>query len=113
MKLYRNLLPAVVLLFAGVTAPLGCGGDKQHRSGERTAEIPMTMADLPPVVRTTLEKESAGGKVMEIEKENKAGQTIYSADVLLQGKTWDIAIAENGKLISKELEGADEKKPEK
>ena len=68
------------------------------------AEQPVAMSDLPPAVRATLDKESAGGKVTEIEKEKKDGKTIYSADAMIDGKAWDIAIAEDGKLISKELE---------
>ena len=103
MKLYRTLLPAFVLVFAGLTVPFGCCcGDKEHRAGDRAHEIPVTMADLPPAARATLEKESAGGKVVEIEKEMKSGETVYSADVVIEGKTWDIVVAEDGKLISKE-----------
>src|SRR5687767_12636062 len=105
MKLYRNLLPAFVIVFAGLTVPFGCcAGGKQHRSDERTNEIPVTMADLPPPARATLERESSGGKVVSIEREMEAGQTVFSADVLLQGKTWDIVVAEDGELISKELD---------
>ena len=68
------------------------------------AEQPVAMNDLPPAVRATLEKETAGGKITEIEKERKDGKTVYSADATIDGKYWDIAVAEDGKLISKELE---------
>lgn len=68
------------------------------------SEQPVAMNDLPPAVRATLEKETAGGKITEIEKEKKDGKTVYSADATIDGKYWDIAVTEDGKLISKELE---------
>ena len=70
-------------------------------AGCSSHETTITMADLPAPVRATLDKESAGGKVTEIEKETKKGQTVYSADVTIGGKKWDVDIAEDGKLISK------------
>ncbi len=86
------LLAASVLALAGIT---GCSGNK---------ETPVMVADLPAAVRATLDRESAGGKVTEVEKEMKKGKTIYSADATINGVAWDIAIAEDGTLISKEKE---------
>jgi hypothetical protein len=48
------------------------------------------------------ERETTGGKVTEIEKEMKNGETIYSADVTINGVAWDVAIADDGTLIGKE-----------
>ena len=73
-------------------------------SGCASNETTVTINDLPPAVRATLDKETAGGKISEIEKETKNGKVVYSADANIDGKDYDIAIAEDGKLISKELE---------
>lgn len=73
-------------------------------SGCASQETTVTMNDLPPAVRATLEKEIAGGKISEIEKETKGGKVVYSADAKIDGKEYEIAIAEDGKLISKEIE---------
>jgi hypothetical protein len=65
-------------------------------------EVKVSMGDLPAPVKATLEKESKGGKVTEIEKESKDGKTVYSADVTTaDGKNWDVTVGEDGKLISK------------
>ena len=44
------------------------------------------MTDLPPAVRATLDKETAGGQVTEVEKETRNGKTIYSADATVGGQ---------------------------
>lgn len=72
-------------------------------------ETPVAMNDVPAAVRATLERESAGGKVTEVEKELKNGKTVYSADLTINGVAWDITIAEDGAVISKEKEKAGEK----
>jgi len=40
---------------------------------------------LPPAVRATVEKESAGGKVEEIEKETENGKTFYDVEIEKNG----------------------------
>ncbi len=67
-------------------------------------EQKVTLAEVPQAVKTTLDRETKGGTVTESEKEVRDGKTIYSFDAKLDGKEWDITIAEDGKLISKELE---------
>jgi hypothetical protein len=75
--------------------------------------VPVHIADLPPAVRSSLDRESAGGQVMEIEKELKNGKTIYSADVMLKGQTWEISFDESGKMIQKKMEGKNEYEKDK
>lgn len=55
-------------------------------------------------MKATLAKETAGGKVTESEKEVQGGKTVYSFDAEVGGKEWDIVIAEDGTLISKDPE---------
>jgi uncharacterized membrane protein YkoI len=81
------------LLLAAGLALAGCKGH----------EVKTSMAEVPAPVRATLEKESKGGKVTEVEKETKSGKTVYSADVTTaDGKKWDITVGEDGKVLSKE-----------
>jgi hypothetical protein len=77
-------------------------------TGSGAKEVPVAMADVPPAVRATLDRESKGGTVTEVEKEVKNGKTIYSADATINGVAWDIAVAEDGTLLSKEKEKAGE-----
>ena len=99
-----DALLAVSLALSGCSSPQGhC--DK--------GEAPVTMNDLPPAVRSTLDRESKprSGKVTEVEEELKHGSARWhSADVTINGKEWDVAIAEDGTLLSKKLDDDDEKK---
>ncbi len=103
-----------VLAAAGLAVATGCSNNCCTTTGEGK-ETPVALKDVPAAVRATLEKEAAGGKITEVEKEVKDGKTIYSADIESGGKAWDVAVGEDGKLLSKELEkpGESEKAPAK
>ena len=92
---------AVVSTLAACSFLVGCASMREEE-GEN--EVAVTMNDVPAAVRASLEHESVGGKVTEIERETKDGKTVYSADIELSGVTWDITVAEDGKVLSKEKE---------
>lgn len=99
-RLRYRLAPqiAAALILTGLGA-CSHDGDKNKQK-----EQAVTAEQLPPMVAAALNREAAGGKVLEIEKEMKHGKTVYSADVEKDGKTWDIAFAEDGTVISREIE---------
>lgn len=81
---------------------VGCASNGAKHGEER--ETPVALNDVPAPVRATLDRESAGGSVTEIERELKNGKTVYSADLTVKGVAWDITIAEDGTVISKTKE---------
>src|SRR3954471_12198701 len=87
-------------LIAAVAVLSGCAS---RGAGQEGKETPVAMNDVPAAVRATLEREAAGGRVTEVEKEMKGGRTVYSADLTINGKGWDITVAEDGTVVSKEL----------
>lgn len=95
MKLSFKLAVPGLLSIAFALASTGCSSSQ---------EAPVAMSELPPAVKATLDRETAGGTITESEREVKKGKTVYSFDAELGGKKWDIAIAEDGTLLSKELE---------
>ena len=97
------LAVSALAIAAGIS---GCSSQGCCHDGK---EVAVAINDLPPAVRATLDRESAGGKVTEVEQELKKGRKVYSADVTLNGQEWDVTIAEDGSLISKKME-KDEKK---
>lgn len=102
MKL-KIIVPA---LFSFVLVT-GCANCKDCKESNET---PVAVTELPAAVKATLDKETAGGKVTEVEKEMEDGKTVYSADAEVGGKFWDIKIAADGKLISKTEETKNEQK---
>jgi uncharacterized membrane protein YkoI len=89
-------------LAASLLLPLALAACAKFDREDKDSDVQMSMDQLPAAVRTTLEREAAGGKVGEIEKEMKDGRTFYCADVTLNGQDWDIEIDESGKVVSKE-----------
>jgi hypothetical protein len=79
-------------------------------SAER-GETHLDMKDLPPAVRQTIEKESAGAKVDEVEKETERGKTIYEAEIVRNGRESYVHVGEDGKVLKRET-AAQERKEE-
>jgi uncharacterized membrane protein YkoI len=48
--------------------------------------------------------EAGKGTVEEIEQESKYGKTIYGADIIVDGKKFEIKVAADGKIIDKQAE---------
>lgn len=68
-------------------------------------EVEVKLADCPEAVQKTLKRESTGGKIEEIEKETEDGKTVYEAEIVIDGKEYEVEVAEDGTLLSKVLEG--------
>jgi hypothetical protein len=101
-RMSARTVSAIALLALCASATLvGCASMREEE-GEN--EVAVTINDVPAAVRASLEHESVGGKITEIERETKDGKTVYSADIELSGVTWDITVAEDGKVLSKEKE---------
>jgi uncharacterized membrane protein YkoI len=64
----------------------------------------LKLAECPAAVQKTLKREANGAKIDEVEKEAEDGKTIYEADVTIDGKKYDITVAEDGTLLEKALE---------
>lgn len=89
-----------VAVGAAVLLGTGCCCMKGGHGGK---DIEITMDQLPASVRPLAEKEIAGGKIKEVEKEMKHGQSIYSITYYDRaGTLMELEYAENGTLISKE-----------
>src|ERR1043165_1982722 len=101
MKSRFNLSLSFIAPAFAMSLMIGCHNGECCKEGGETT---VTMNELPPSLRATFEKETAGGKITEIEKETKNGKVVYSADAEVSGKKWDIAVAEDGSLVSKEIE---------
>ena len=83
--------------------------NKEHEDEDEGDEVKVTLDQLPAPVRKTIEEQSAGGKIQEIEKETEAGKTVYEAEVrMTDGKDYEVTVGEDGKLISKEHEQAED-----
>jgi uncharacterized membrane protein YkoI len=105
-------------MLAGVLAigVAGCTCSAKHGEGKEKEdeknEVKVTIDQLPPPVKATLDKESDGGKFGDIDKEMKDGKVVYEADVAAGDKSYEIQIAEDGTLLKKKLEKPEDEKKE-
>lgn len=64
-------------------------------------EQKVAIDQVPPAVKATIEQESKGGTLKEIEKVSQDGKTAYGADIVMNGKEQQTLIAEDGKIIKR------------
>jgi hypothetical protein len=85
-------------------------GQPSTRTGidKPKAEQTVTMEQLPPAVAATLKREAGNGKVGEIEQTTSKGKDLFEAEVMLDGKKWEITIRPDGQLLKKELDEEDD-----
>jgi hypothetical protein len=102
------LRPTLFLSAAMALSAAGCGGGPLGALGraddDDEGEVHVKLEDCPQSVRDTIRKEAGTGSIEEIEKETEKGKTVYEAEVLIAGKTYELTVGEDGKLISKEAE---------
>ncbi|HEX3747218.1 MAG TPA: hypothetical protein VHW09_24950 [Bryobacteraceae bacterium] len=64
----------------------------------------LTMKELPPAVRATVESQTKGAEIKSIAKETEDGRTQYEVETMVNGKHRDLAIDLKGNLIEIEDE---------
>lgn len=81
-------------------------------AAEEAKEEKVSIDQVPAAVKAAILKE--GGKVEDIAREADGGKTIYEADVIKDGKEIELRVGEDGKLVSRKIEGdAKDEKDEK
>ena len=74
---------------------------------------PVKLADLPKAVQQTAQEQSKEGTVVGYAKEIEKGKTEYEVQLLVNGKTRDVAIDPSGKILETEQEVDLESIPDK
>ncbi len=69
--------------------------------GEKEKDQVITMNDLPPAIKALAEKEVAGCKILEVEKEMENGKVVYAVTYDQAGTKMEVEYSEDGKLLSK------------
>jgi len=64
----------------------------------------LAFSQLPPKVQATVQRETRGGTLREIERDNEAGVIIYEVEYVLAGTQYELDIAEDGTLLRRKLD---------
>lgn len=65
-------------------------------------EKKLTLQDLPPAVQAAVKAQSQGGTVRGLSKEMQDGATVYEAELTVEGRTKDVIIDAEGKVLTVE-----------
>lgn len=57
---------------------------------------------LPAAVKATVTREVKGGQILDIERDKKKGQPIFEVEFMDGGVKWEIDIAQDGTLLSRQ-----------
>ncbi len=74
----------------------------------KAKEQSLSLKDLPRAVRATIKKHAAGGKITEIEKDTVNGTVRYEAEVVRDGKVFDVLVSTKGRYLGTEKEEDDQ-----
>ena len=100
---------------AAALALVGCANNQmwgKHGDDERN-EQQVNMDQVPAAVKATLTKEAGGGQIQEVEKMTWKGRAAYEADVMMDGKKWEVTVREDGQLLRKMLDEENDAEDEK
>ena len=105
----------IATLLTALTALGLCGCSSPHHhsaKGEESesGETKVSLAQTPPAVRQTIERELAGATLEDIAKKERHSKTIYETDIIRDGHKWEVIVGDDGSIISKAQEGSREEK---
>ena len=59
----------------------------------------VTIDQVPAPVRATIEKETKGASINEIERETEKGKKVYEVEYVRDNKKYEVHVAEDGKVL--------------
>ena len=95
----RYLTATIALCVITVGPAVLLAQDEQDEKEQKVA-----FSSLPQAVQATFRKEAGNQKIETVEKDVEDGKTVYEAEVTIDGDEYEIEVAEDGTLISKEIE---------
>ncbi|MCL5282028.1 MAG: hypothetical protein M1376_19215 [Planctomycetes bacterium] len=102
MKYWMFCTVLVSVVIVGVTGCSSWGRKGERGEGKEGAEQKVSLTQVPALVRATIEKQTAGGEIKSIEKEEKDGQVIYDVEATVQGRDVEYDIAADGTVLTNE-----------
>jgi uncharacterized membrane protein YkoI len=79
-------------------------GILQEKKLKEDQEVQIKFSDCPAAVQKTLKREANGAKIEKVDLETAHGKPVYEVDVKIDGRNYEILVAEDGLLLSKALD---------
>jgi uncharacterized membrane protein YkoI len=90
----RYVLPLVV---ATMLVAAGCNSSNREEN-----EVEVTLDQVPQAARDALTRESGGAQMGTVRREIEKGRPVYEATFSKGGKSWEVEVDENGKVLERE-----------
>ncbi len=112
MNARQALVTVVAALLCGCSNTGDSGrADRAARADEpEYGEVKVKLAETPPAVRATIEKELVGAELEDIARKQRQGKTVYETDIIRSGHKWEVVVGEDGQIVSKAQEGSAEER---
>jgi hypothetical protein len=94
-----RMLVALLTLSVVALSVTSTGAAEPEQPKKKEKAVKLTMNDLPPVVKATLQQQVGGGKIVDLKQKMKKGRAVFHADVLTNGKDWEIDVVADGTLL--------------
>jgi len=78
---YSHLLLAATLAFGGAALPVSAFAHDTDKAGAEKSEKHIQLKDLPAPAADAVRREAEGGKVVQIDKMQRNGETVYEAHI--------------------------------
>ncbi len=96
----KNRITAIALALG--LAFCACATVNAQDKDEQKEKV--NLKDLPQAVQSTIQQQSQGGQIQEIEKETEKGQTYYEVTLQKDGKKQEFKVSLDGKYLGQEQE---------
>ena len=96
----NHLILIAVLVACGVVVGVGAVATQRIMGDDITVSIDA----VPAAVKATILAQAQGNAIREIEMETENGQTVYEAEVIIDGQETDILVAADGTLLGTEVD---------
>lgn len=75
---------------------------------EEEVEKEIKLSDCPAAVQKILQQEAGNGKIEEVDQVSEEGHVTYEADVMIDGRKYEVEVSDGGLLLSKKLDKEDD-----
>jgi len=100
----NHLILIAVLVACGVVVGVGAVATQRMMDDD----IEVSIDAVPAAVKATILAQAQGNAIREIEMETENGQTVYEAEVVIDGQETDILVAADGTLLGTEVDDEDD-----
>jgi hypothetical protein len=97
----KRILVAVMTLSVAALSVASAGTGETEKPKKKESSAKLAINDLPAAVKATLQEQVGDGKIVGLKQKTKQGQVVFHADVLTNGKDWEIDVVADGTLLKK------------